>query len=85
MTKNVDAHIFSFPSNGDTFLALIKMTRLYFHQDFTPLALLFDVKTNINFLSTCHTGGQWRAVTSEINHATGTPKTGYAIGHFMGS
>ena len=26
------------------------------------------------FSSTSHTGGQWRAVTSEIDHATGTPK-----------
>ena len=27
---------------------------------------------------------QWRAVTSETGHATGTPKTSYAIGYFMG-
>ena len=61
------------------------MKWLCFYQDFTPLALLLDVKTNFDFLSTCHTGGQWRAVTSEINHAIGTPTTGNAIGYFMGS
>ena len=60
------------------------MTWLQFYQDFTLLALL-DVKTYIYFLSTCHTGGQWRVVTSETDHAIGRPKSGHAIGNFMGS
>ena len=32
-----------------------------------------------------HIAYQWHAVTSETGHATGMPKTGYAIRYFLGS
>ena len=88
MTKNVDAHIFSFPSEDDVAGVdkddvVMILSRLYSLGTSTRYENLFDIL--LRFLSTCHIGGQWHAVTSEIDHATGTPKTGHAIGYFMGS
>ena len=48
-------------------VSLLLMSLEDFTNNVYTLLALLDVKTYIDFLSTCHTGGQWRVMTSETD------------------